>query len=154
LAGATPRAATVSGVLRIGGRGVVLVARPMTAVSAKAVQASRLLVTSIASAPPLVRLWVTRGLLGISLIARTPAMAQSIATGVSDFAASVVDDLGKQVDAIKSSLGIPLDGEGWLGQAAQRVIYFAILGVIGGLATWTLVRPSSNRRGWLGRLGF
>lgn len=154
LAPGAPRVGAVSGVLRIGGRGVALVARPMMAVSAKAVQASRLVATTIASAPPLVRLWVTRGLLGISLMARTPAMAQSIATGVSNFTAAVVDDLGKKVDAIKSSLGIPLDGDGWFGQGLQRIVYFAILGLFGGLAVWSLVRPSRGRRGWLGRLGY
>lgn len=154
MAAAAAKVGILSASLRIGSRVVVLVARPMMAVSAKAFQTTRLVFAAAASMPPAIRLWVTRGLLGISLMARTPRMAAIVAGSIGDFTASVVDELGKRVDEVKSLIGLPLGGEGVIGQGLQRFAYFAILLMIAAGATWTLMRPASRHPQWLRRLGF
>jgi|GEM_PF-955034 len=154
MAAAAAKVGILSASLRIGSRVVVLVARPMMAVSAKAFQTTRLVFAAAASMPPAIRLWVTRGLLGISLMARTPRTAAIVAGSIADFTTSVVDELGKRVDEVKSMIGLPLGGEGIIGQGLQRFSYFAILLMIAAGATWTLMRPASGQRHWLRRLGF
>jgi hypothetical protein len=154
MAAAAARVGILSASLRIGSRVVVLVARPMMAVSAKAFQTTRRVFAAAASMPPAIRLWVTRGLLGISLMARTPRTAAIVAGSIADFTTSVVDELGKRVDEVKSMIGLPLGGEGVIGQGLQRFAYFAILLMIAAGATWTLMRPASRSPNWLRRLGF
>jgi hypothetical protein len=148
------RVGILSASLRIGSRVVVLVARPMMAVSAKAFQTTRRVFAAAASMPPAIRLWVTRGLLGISLMARTPRTAAIVASSIADFTTSVVDELGKRVDEIKSMFGLPLGGEGVISQGLQRFAYFATLLMIAAAATWTLMRPARRQRSWFSRLGF
>jgi len=154
MAAAAARVGILSASLRIGSRVVVLVVRPMVAVSAQAYQTTRLVFAAAARMPPAIRLWVTRGLLGISLMARTPRMAAIIAGSIADFTTSMVDELGKRVDEVKSMIGFPLDGEGVIGRGLQRFAYFAILMLIAAGATWTLMRPARRQRHWLRRLGF
>lgn len=148
------RVGILSASLRIGSRVVVMVARPMTAVSAKAFQSTQRVFAAAAGMPPAIRLWVTRGLLGISLMARTPRTAAIVAGSIADFTTSMVDELGKRVDAVKSMIGLPLGGEGLISQGLQRFAYFAILLMIAAGATWTLLRPARRQRHWLRRLGF
>ena len=154
MAAAAARVGILSASLRIGSRVVVLVARPMMAVSGKAFQTTRRVFAAAASMPPAIRLWVTRGLLGISLMARTPRTAAIVAGSIADFTTSVVDELGKRVDEVKSMIGLPLGGEGVIGQGLQRFAYFAILLIIAAGATWTLMRPATRPPSWLRRLGF
>jgi hypothetical protein len=143
--GLASRAAAFSTTLHLGGRVVLFAARPLVAVSGKAFQASRAVLAVSRGTPPLVRLWVTRGLLGISLLARTPAMVYSVATGVANFTASVVDQIGRQVDAIKELVGLPITAETMLGRGVQRITYFGgllIFGLIIGRLLLLHIRPS------------
>lgn len=144
-AGATTRAAATSATLRIAGRVVALTAQPVLAVTHRAYLASRVMFTAASRVPPLVRLWVSRGLLGISLFARTPAMLRSIAAGAANFTAAVAEQLGQQVDAIKQLLGLPQVAESLLGQGLQRVLYWAGLVLIG-LAAWAVLYSRPRRR--------
>lgn len=132
---ATVRGTAASATLRIAGRVVALAAQPLAAVTHRAYQASRLVFTAASGVPPLVRLWVSRALLGISLLARTPAMLQSVATGVGNFTAAVAEQLGQQVDAIKELIGLPQLAEGLVGRGLHRVLYWGGLVLIG-LAAW------------------
>lgn len=154
MAAAAAKVGILSTSLRIGSRVVTLAFRPMMAVSGKAYQTTRVVFAAAASVPPAIRLWVTRGLLGISLMARTPQMATKIAASITDFSTTVVDQLSNQVDEIKSMIGLPLADENAISHGLQRLTYFAILGGIGAIAMWVLLRPNHRRRHWLGRLGF
>jgi hypothetical protein len=154
MAAAAAKVGILSTSLRIGSRVVTLAFRPMMAVSGKAYQTTRVVFAAAASMPPAIRLWVTRGLLGISLMARTPQMATKIAASIADFSTAVVDQLSQRVDEIKSMIGLPLADENALSHGIQRLTYFGILGGIGAMAMWVLLRPSHRRRNWLGRLGF
>jgi hypothetical protein len=154
MAAAAAKVGILSTSLRIGSRVVTLAFRPMMAVSGKAFQTTRVVFAAAASMPPAIRLWVTRGLLGISLMARTPQMANKIAASLADFSAAVVDQLSQRVDEIKSMIGLPLADENAISHGIQRLAYFAILGGIGAMAIWSLLRPVHRRRHRWGRLGF
>ncbi len=146
----TARAAATAATLRVAGRVVALTAQPLLAVTHRVYLASRVVFTAASRVPPLVRLWVTRGLLGISLLARTPAMLRSVATGAANFTAGVVEQLGKQVDAIKELIGLPQLAEGLVGRGLHRVVYFGVLFLIG-LAAWAVL--FSRTRPKLGHYG-
>jgi len=144
-AGAATRAAAASATLRVAGRVVALTAQPLLAVTHRAYQASRVVFTAASNVPPLVRLWVSRGLLGISLLARTPAMLRSVATGAANFTAAVVDQLGKQVDAVKELIGLPQLAEGLVGRGLHRVLYWGGFLLIG-LVAWTALFSRTRSR--------
>jgi len=147
---ASTRAAATSATLRIGGRLVALAAQPVLAVTHRVYQASRVVFTAASSVPPLVRLWVSRGLLGISLLARTPAMLRSVATGAANFTAAVADQLGQQVDAIKQLIGLPQVAEGLVGRGLYRMLYWGGFVLIA-LAAWMSWTPRTRPRlGWAG----
>jgi len=144
-AGAATRVAAASATLRVAGRVVALTAQPLLAVTHRAYQASRVVFTAASNVPPLVRLWVSRGLLGISLLARTPAMARSVATGAANFTAAVVDQLGKQIDAVKELIGLPQLAEGLVGRGLHRVLYWGGFLLIG-LVAWTALFSRTRSR--------
>jgi len=154
IAAAAARTSRLSATLRIGNRSVALITRPMLAISAKALQATRVVFAATASVPPAIRLWVTRGLLGISLMARTPQMAMAMVDSISDFTGNVVDEMSSRVNEIKSMIGLPIGGEGAISQGIQRAVYFIILTLLATVAIWILIRPRRQSRHWLGRLGF
>jgi len=154
IAAAAARNSRLSSTLRIGSRSVALISRPLLAISAKAFQATRVVFAAAASVPPAIRLWVTRGLLGISLMARTPQMAMAIVDSISDFTGQVVDEMSNRVNEIKSMIGLPVGGDSAISQRIHQVVYFSILTLIATVAIWILIRPRRQPRHWLGRLGF
>lgn len=128
------RVSAGSGMIRLGSRVVLLGGRPVAAISGKAYHAGRVTLAAARGTPPLVRLWVARGILGASLLARTPAMIRSVGNGVVTMTGQIVDELGRQVDAIKELVKLPIAGDGKFAHWLHRVAYFGILVLLCGLA--------------------